>query len=198
MEARKSFLVFLCTLLASAPASAAEVFKWVDDEGIPHFSDQMPAAQNTKVSRIVLAANNPANYDPLEDQYSIRNQAARTSKAYKKVEEKREERAADRAEAAERATQYEQQFIRYYDEPIRSYYYPSLLNRPPYTRPGHYPPYHGGKPHHRPRPRHHRRYDRPEHRPTVPGPTRPAMPTPGQTTTVRNQSVHWAPSMQRH
>ncbi len=128
MEARKSFLVFLCALLANGSASAVEVFKWVDEEGIPHFSDQMPAGQDTKVSRIVLAANNPANYDPLEDQYSIRNQAARTSEAYKKVEEKREERAADRAQAAERAAQYEQQFIRYYDEPIRSYYYPSLLN----------------------------------------------------------------------
>ena len=150
----------------------------------------MPAGHDTKVSRIVLAANNPANYDPLEDQYSIRNQAARTSEAYKKVEEKREERAADRAETAERAAQYEQQFIRYYDEAIRSYYYPSLLNRPPHTRPGHYPPYHGGKPHNRPLPRHHRRYDRPEHRPTIPGPATPAMSTPGQTTTVRNQNVH--------
>jgi len=191
MSLRKSIILLIVSAICAPPAAAVEIYKWVDDEGVIHFSDEQPVDATSNVSSFVIAASNPADYDPAADEYSIQNQASRINETYKKIEEKREARAEERAEAAEKAAQYERQFVRYYDEPIRSYFPPVVRPWWPQRPPHHYyPSPHGGQAHH-PRPRHHKRYSKPMHRPVTPGQSfRQARPAGS------GSKVRWAPSRQ--
>jgi hypothetical protein len=113
-------------------ASAADIFRWVDDDGVVHFSDTAPAG-DTKVERLRVDSANPPDYDPADDPYSIRNQAERMGETWSRLEERREERRETRREAAER--QPVLVYPPYYPYPYR--YYAPVINLP--GRPGHRP-----------------------------------------------------------
>ncbi len=175
----------LTALISGTPAAAYEVFKWVDEDGVTHFSESEPSAATTDVTRLVLATGNPTDYAPEADYYSIRNQAERTNEAYQRIEERRAARATKRAEAAERAAQTRAQTVTYY-EPARRYAFPVVFHTRPHNR------FHGL--HRRPgiHPARHRSrglddFDR--HRQPPPG-WRPQEQAPAN---VAQQKLHWAP-----
>jgi len=89
------FLLLLLTL-ASAVAPAAEVYRWVDDKGVVHFSDTLPEEAETEVDRLIVADRNPPGYDPAEDPNSVMNQAERVSERFAAIEKDRAEREAKR------------------------------------------------------------------------------------------------------
>ena len=177
--------------LMTVPAGAVDVFQWTDDEGVVHFSDEQPTVAVEQVTHFVIAPSNPLDYDPADDEYSIRNQAARINEYYQKIEERREERAKKRNEAAA-MTQAPPQFTRIYDEPVRSYFVP--LHRPVYPPITPYKKHRYPHPHSaRPRPfEEPRRYRQPSvsGRPP-PGRVAPAPVTPQA---IPSQPVRWAPS----
>lgn len=57
-----------------APASAAVVHKWVDSDGITHYSDEVPVSAQTAVTRIELRKAPAATGDTVSGEYSIANQ----------------------------------------------------------------------------------------------------------------------------
>jgi hypothetical protein len=122
----------LVGIIANA-ALASEVFHWVDEDGVLHFSQWAP--QDTQgVSTLRTVSGNPPDYDPSDDPYSIRNQALRMKAAWTKTEERRAERRKAREEAQERAARRQPT---YYEPPRYPYRY-----YPPYVRPPiHYPIY---------------------------------------------------------
>ena len=74
--------------LASQNATAGKVYKWTDEEGITHFSDEPPVnttITDTQEINIDIYAND--NVDP--DEYSIINQADRMAERRRKVTEER-------------------------------------------------------------------------------------------------------------
>lgn len=103
----------------SAVTHAAEVYRWVDEHGVVHFSDAAP--EQADVETLVVRETTPPDYDPLADPYSILNQAERLRETRLRLEEVRESR---RAEADARrpdpapATYDEPYYDRYY----RPYY----------------------------------------------------------------------------
>lgn len=119
---------------------AYEIYQWTDDEGVVHFSQWQPDSDAEDVNKLTLAVTNPPDYDPAEDEYSIRNQAERTNSVWTRLEEKKEARREERLQALERETQYQPYYPRYYPP----YAYPAY---PRYWRP-HPKPY----PPHRPLP----------------------------------------------
>jgi hypothetical protein len=79
-------------LLAAAPASADEIYRWVDADGAVHFSDARPLDDDLAVTTLELAEFASA-YDPAADPYSILNQAARTHEKWQAIEAAGRERA---------------------------------------------------------------------------------------------------------
>ena len=82
--------------VAVGPASAAEVYRWVDGKGVIHFSDTLPEQAGAKVERLVVTDRNPPDYDPAEDPNSIMNQAERSGERFAAIEKDRAEREAKR------------------------------------------------------------------------------------------------------
>ncbi len=103
---QKFKVVIICFLLVvvSDPAVGGEIYHWVDEDGVMHFSEWVPNINTVEVSRLTVTNSNPPDYDPREDQYSIRNQAERTNVRWSELRARRDERREQRLEAAERAS----------------------------------------------------------------------------------------------
>lgn len=78
------------TLVLVTPSLATEVYRWVDEDGVIHFSDTEPDRGDVEI--LELAERNPPDYDPASDPYSILNQAERTAEMLARAEKKSGER----------------------------------------------------------------------------------------------------------
>jgi hypothetical protein len=114
-------------LLASSAVPATEVYRWVDENGVPNFSSTAPSGNVGGVSKMTLEDTTPPDYDPEEDRYGVSAQAARMASLRKDMKDKREaERRRQRNASQQQPVQYR--------EPYQ--YGRSLFWRPPYyTRP---------------------------------------------------------------
>lgn len=82
------FGIFAAIQLLSPAAAGDVVYRWVDEDGITHFSDSPPAAQNMPrggVKSLSLPDNFPEAINPNGDYYSIINQ-------WKRMREERNEK----------------------------------------------------------------------------------------------------------
>jgi hypothetical protein len=136
----KKTIMTLCGLLATlavaARVDAAEIYKWVDEEGVIHFSDTKPVDAASVESLLVHQTNAP-DYNPTDDPYSIRNQAKRVGETWERLEKERDERQEKRREEALRQPTYvHQPYDPYYAGYRYPYYRPGI--RPP-SRPGYRP-----------------------------------------------------------
>ena len=144
VAASLAFALVLTGLAMSNAAKADEIFRWVDDEGVVHFSQWAPPQDIDNVATLIVHSTNPPDYDPANDPYSIGNQAARTSETWQALEAQREDRRERRLEAEERERK-RQESQRYVYQPYPYY------SRPFYHRPIHLPV---RPPGHQPRPPH--------------------------------------------
>ncbi len=92
----------LCAAIA-LPAAAYEIYKWVDEDGVVHYSQWAPEDSDAEVAKLEFERTNPPGYDPAEDDYSIENQAERIGEQWRAIAEEKEAR-----EEAERAAAIEQ------------------------------------------------------------------------------------------
>ena len=128
-------ITFLVALLAGIPAGATEIYRWVDEDGVVHFSDTKPADEEVNV--LYVGSTNPPGYEPAEDPYSIRNQADRINLTWSRLEDERDKRREVRREqAARRPLTVYAPYDPYDDAYHYSYYRPGF--RPPF-RPPHRP-----------------------------------------------------------
>jgi len=122
------------TLVAGASVFAQEIFHWIDEDGVPNFSQEAPAGEIQGLSKLYLKDTTPADFDPEEDRFGIEEQAERMQ--------------ALRAEMDQRRTANRERQQRVIQQPVQQPY------RDPYTfysRPLWYPPLQP-RPPHRPRP----------------------------------------------
>ena len=102
----------------SAPAYttvAYEIYHWVDETGVPNFSQNAPGGEVPGVQRMQLPESAPPTSDPEEDLYGVQIQAERMAAL-------REEMEKRRASSRERRRYSQQQAPVHYREPERSYY----------------------------------------------------------------------------
>lgn len=93
----------LTAALLAGPAAALEIYTWVDDEGVVHYSESRPAEPAASpVETFHIASTNALAYDPDDYYWSILNQAERISEQSSAMrEQKAAEEALARAAAAE-------------------------------------------------------------------------------------------------
>lgn len=77
------YLMTFLFVAVAAPVFAGSVHKWVDEQGITHYSDQLPKSINNKISNSVEQVDVLDSYrntdlvGPQDDYYSVTNQWAR-------------------------------------------------------------------------------------------------------------------------
>ncbi len=93
----------LTAALLAGPAVALEIYTWVDDEGVVHYSESRPAEPAASpVETFHIAQTNSLTYDPDDYYWSILNQAERIGEQWSALqEEKAAAEALARAAAAE-------------------------------------------------------------------------------------------------
>lgn len=116
-----------CSLL---PAQAAVVHKWVDADGVTHYSDQAPEPSTTQVTMIEVAETRSVKGN--NDFYSIVNQWQRMHKERIEYEKLKLEQAKQKA-AQQSATP---QIVYINEPPARqvTYAYPGAHNRNHYYK----------------------------------------------------------------
>jgi hypothetical protein len=129
---------FLLAASLAAPVAATEVYKWVDENGVTHFSQMPPDLSVTGVSQPILRDTRPSDYDPEQDFYGVEAQAERMQQLRDERNEKRLARLEREREAQKRqAVQYRDR--EYYGYPIYRPGWvnprPPLLPNPPVVRP---------------------------------------------------------------
>lgn len=90
--------VALLTLLAAPTLEALDVYRWVDDAGVVHFSQWRPAADTAEVRMLTLEDTDTTSQID-EDLYAVEEQAEIMRELWQEIERKR----ADRREEEERA-----------------------------------------------------------------------------------------------
>lgn len=95
--------VALAVALSPADVAALEIYTWVDENGVVHYSESAPEEPAaTPVETLHIATANSPGYDPDDDYWSILNQAERIGEQWSTIrEEKAEADAKARAAAAE-------------------------------------------------------------------------------------------------
>ena len=124
--------------MLTGPAAATEIYKWVDENGVTHFSQTAPDPSVAGVSQQKLRDTTPSDYDPDQDIYGVEAQAERMKQMREDMDEKRQARLEREREAQkQQAVQYRDR--EYYGYPVyRPGWvdpHPPLLPTPPIARP---------------------------------------------------------------
>jgi len=118
--------VFSCTQLL-----ATEIYSWVDENGVQHFTQYRPGGDTPNVSTQQLEDTAPPGDGQPEDVYNLEEHE-------KRMAAWREEREQNRKDARESKQQAPQQQVRYPEQNnryIRPYWYPPIYGRPPVKPP---------------------------------------------------------------
>ena len=131
----KFIILALLAVSASTTVAATEIYHWVDENGVAHFSQYRPGDDTPNVSTQILEDTSPSGDNQVEDVFNLEAHE-------KRMTAWREEREQERKEARERKQQAAQQQPIKHSEPYRDYsrsfWYPPIYNRPPH-RPPHKP-----------------------------------------------------------
>ena len=115
-------------MMASSVAPAGEIYHWLDENGVPNFSQRQPDGDIDGVSRLNLPDTTPPDYDPNEDRYGIEAQAERMAALREEMaEQKKDARERRRNTAQQQAVQYREPYRRY----ARGIWFPPYNPRPP-------------------------------------------------------------------
>lgn len=122
---------FILAAFLAGPTVADEIYRWVDENGVTHFS-QMPPDGVTGVEQQTLRDTRPSDYDPEQDLYDVEGQAERMQQLRDEREEKRQAARLKREREAERQQIMQYQNRQHYGYP---YYRPGWVNPYPPLRP---------------------------------------------------------------
>ena len=123
--------LFLLVLMASSPVLATEVYHWVDENGVSHYTQNAPSPDVTGVSSMTLEDTTPPDYDPEEDRYGVQAQAERMAALREEMAQKREaERERQRNTPRQQLIQYQQPYNYGYSSFLRPPLYPVPPIRP--------------------------------------------------------------------
>ena len=144
IKLKQTILTLFFGLVAGQPSAlwAQEIYSWVDENGVQHFSEVAPGDANKEVRKLEIDGSQPADYDPAEDRYNVAAQQAEMQELRDSLAESRKEKKEQRERELER--QAANQVI-YYPEPDYRYgsniYYPPYRPLPPHGKPPFRPPF---------------------------------------------------------
>ena len=94
----------IALFLASGPGHASMIHKWVDQNGVTHYSDEPPPDEQIPTTQIDLPEPNPVSETTQDNYYSIANQWARMNQERLERERLRAQAIATRAMQRPRVT----------------------------------------------------------------------------------------------
>lgn len=97
--------LLVATILVATAAPAQTVKKWVDEEGVTHYSDQLPASGGTEVREVEIPEGSVTEFESQEVNERLQKQLQELEQAREAREQERE--AADRARDLEQALERE-------------------------------------------------------------------------------------------
>ena len=103
MQKTKHYFLVLSVLFAVTPVSASGIHKWVDADGVTHYSDVQPESGNP-VSTLDIPVRDSARSADGDHYYSIQNQWRRVNQARLAREKKEQEQARLKLEKSRLAT----------------------------------------------------------------------------------------------
>ncbi|ADJ29742.1 DUF4124 domain-containing protein [Nitrosococcus watsonii] len=116
--------IILFLLFLERPAFAGSVHKWIDDNGVTHYSDEAPSSSATQVTLIQV----PSSYPAVEDNYySIANQWQRLYKKHIQREKIKLKKAKQKA--AQQPPSPQVVYVSTPDQPQYGTVYPSIFHR---------------------------------------------------------------------
>lgn len=135
---RAATIALLSASLWSTASFAGEIYHWVDEDGVAQYSDTQPH-QAVPVKVLEIETSQPTDYDPVEDPYSILNQASRIHQIWLDYEAARQARVRERLDAsAYGTTSSPTAYDSYYEFSTYPYsYYSGWPARGPDYRPSH-------------------------------------------------------------
>lgn len=110
--------------------SGTEVYHWVDENGVSHFTQSAPPGEVAGVKKMTVEDTAPPDYDPDEDRYGVARQQERMAALREEMKEKREAEQKRQRDAAARQPQ-----VRYVDRYSTPAYWNYPWNRPQPPRP---------------------------------------------------------------
>ena len=119
-------VVFLA-LCASTIVVGEEIYHWLDENGVPNFSQRQPDEDTRGVSKLNLPDTTPPDYDPDEDRYGVEAQAERMTALREEMDKQREDARERRRNTAQQPMQYREPYRRY----ARGIWHPPIYTRPP-------------------------------------------------------------------
>ena len=100
-------------LLGPPTAVAAEVYRWVDNKGVVHYSQWKPSqdgvaadAELPAYDQLSLPDTRPADYDPEDDPFNVAATAEAISEVWEDLDEKRERRRQEALNAQPTVVNY--------------------------------------------------------------------------------------------
>ena len=115
-----------------ALADTTEVYHWVDENGVAHFSQTGPNDAGGEVRKLALENPVPSGYDPDEDIFGVEQQAQRMKELRESMEAKRQARLE-----AQRKAEAQRPVVIYQQQPAYRFgtWIPGLPSRPPVYTP---------------------------------------------------------------
>ena len=104
------FLSLLALALA-VPAFAAEIYHWVDENGVANFSSTAPPVQDVPVKTMVLDDSPAPRYDPEKDPFDVEGQAERMAAYREQLAKRREAANQRRASQPRTVVQYQDRYV---------------------------------------------------------------------------------------
>jgi len=132
---KASLCVFLVCMTATA--GAAEVYHWVDENGVANYSQAAPPEGTTGVIRLALEDSAPPGYDPDQDIYNVQAQAERMQAMREEMAERHEARLERERQAFRNQAAVQPRQVIYGQPP---WWYPPYRPRPPIEPPIEPPP----------------------------------------------------------
>ena len=118
----------LLVFIGSTKVAASDIYHWVDDNGVSHYSQYQPDGDTQNVSKQQLKNKpQPANGDA-EDVYNVE---AHEKHMAEWREERDEKRADARAHNSQTAQQHSTRNPKSYSAQSGSYWYPPVYGKPP-------------------------------------------------------------------
>lgn len=90
MQKVHTVILIFAAWLGISTGFAYEVYHWVDENGVAHYSQDKPADSVQGVTKLQLEDSSPADFDPTEDRYGVEQQAERMAELRDSMDERRD------------------------------------------------------------------------------------------------------------
>jgi hypothetical protein len=91
MKILSTLLLILTVTFSHSFVSAYDVYHWVDEKGVAHYSQNKPPDSVDDVRKLQLEDTAPTDFDPEEDRYGVEQQAERMAGLRDEMQKRREE-----------------------------------------------------------------------------------------------------------